>query len=101
MTTPPGLYAVPFRFSPLDGPGGLANGVGERLEVVVRRLRRLRVGSEPEHLPAPRGRESFGVEAAQVVAVRLGVDRERAENGRPVRVDVRQGGDGLSRAGST
>ncbi len=70
--------------------GGLADRVGQREQVVVGRPLGLRVGRQPEHLPAAGGGESLGVGLAQVVGVRLGVRRERAQDGRLVGVHVRQ-----------
>ena len=51
------------------------------------------VGHEADDLPAAGGGEAGRVLGAQVVGVRLGVRRQRAEDGGPVGVDVGQGGD--------
>lgn len=76
-------------------PGCLAHGVGERLEVVAA------AGPGdvgvlalvPDDLPAARGGQAVRVLLAQVVAVRLGVDGQRADHRRPVGVDVGERGD--------
>ena len=74
--------------------GGLAHGVGERLEVVAAGAGRGGVDGEADDLPAARRREPLRVLGTQVVAVRFGVGGEGAENGGGVRVDVRQRRDG-------
>ena len=61
------------------GSGGLADGVGERLKIICRRAGGLG-DLEPHDLPAERRGESRRVPRAQVVAVRLGVGRERPEH---------------------
>ena len=81
------------------GPGGLADRVGERLEVVAVRTERVGVGASRSDLPAARGGQPLRVGHAQVVAVRLGVGRERAEDRRRVGVDVGERGDGRAAAG--
>lgn len=101
MATAPGLDAAPLWLGSLDRTRRLAYGVGERFEVVVRRLTGIGVGRKPQDVPAPRRGQPLGVELAQVITVRLGVYRQRAENGRLIGVHVRQRGDGLARAGST
>ena len=70
------------------GPGGLPDGVGQRLEVVAARPEVGGVRGQPQDLPAARGGEPLGVRGAQVVAVRLGVGGQRAEDGGGVGVDV-------------
>ena len=52
------------------------------------------VGRQPQHLPAARRGEPLGVGDAQVVAVRLGVGGERAEDRRGVGVDIGERRDG-------
>ena len=60
---------------------GLPHGVRQRFEVVVGRCQRVRVRRKPDHLPAARRGEPLAVPGAQVVAVRLGVRRQRTEHG--------------------
>ena len=81
------------------GAGRLAHRVGQRLEVVAARPERVGVRGEPQHLPATRGGQPLGVGRAQVVAVRLGVGGQRAEDGRRVGVDVGERGDRRATAG--
>ena len=72
----------------LDGrAGGLADGVGERLKIICRRAGGLG-DLKPHDLPAERRRESGRMPGAQVVAVRLGVGRERPEHGCRLCIDV-------------
>ena len=70
------------------GPSGLADRVGECLEVVAAGLHRAGVDVEPDDLPAAGGGEPTGVLLAQVVGVRLGIRRERPDDGGRVGVDV-------------
>ena len=58
-----------------------------------------RVPGEPEHLPAAGRREPLAVRVAEVVGVRLGVGRQRAEHRRLVGVDVGQRADRGAAAG--
>ena len=69
------LHRLPVRCR--GRPGRLAHGVGQRLEVVAGRADVGGVRREPQDLPATGGREPLGVGGAQVVAVRLGIGRER------------------------
>lgn len=80
------------------GPGRLANGVGEGLEVVGRGTQRLRVRGEPDDLPAAWHRQALGVLGAQVVTVRLGVGSQWSEHRGRLGVDVGEGGHGRTRA---
>lgn len=68
------------------GASRFPHGVGQRLEVVAAagagNVRML--GLVTDDLPAQRGREALGVLEAEVVAVRLGLHRERADDGGPV-----------------
>ena len=57
------------------------------------------VGGQPQDLPAAGGGEPLAVQLAQVVGVRLGVRRERAEDGGLVGVDVGQRVDRGATAG--
>ena len=68
--------------------GGLADRVREGEQVVVGGASRREVGDQPQHLPAARRGQPLGVPVAQVVGVRLGVGRERAEHCRLVGVDI-------------
>ena len=54
---------------------------------------------QPQHLPPARRREALAVDLAQVVGMRLGVRRQRAEHGGLVGVDIGQRGDRRSAAG--
>ncbi len=83
----------------LPGARRLAHGVGQGFQVVAARAGGRRTVEEPDDLPAPRGGEPLGVLGAQVVAVRLGVGRQRAEDRRRIGVDVRQRRDGGTAAG--
>ncbi len=66
---------------------GLPNRVRERLKVIRRWTDRLG-DLQPDDLPAQRRSQPCRVPGAQVVAVRFGVGRERAEHGGRLRVDV-------------
>src|SRR5882757_2462945 len=79
---------------PLLRPGRLADGVGQRFQVVAAGPYRAVVRRQPYDLPAARRGQPLGMLGAKVVAMGLGVGREGAENGRGVRVDVRQCRDG-------
>jgi hypothetical protein len=83
------LHALAHRLGARCGgrPGRLADRVGERLEIVAAGLARL--GGKADDLPAPGSGEPLGVLRAEVIAVRLDVRREGAENGGGVSVDVR------------
>lgn len=76
------------------GPGGLAHGVGQGFQVVAAGPDRTGVRGQPYDLPAAGRGQPLGVLRAQVVAVGFRVGGERAEDGRGVRVDVRQRRDG-------
>ncbi len=76
------------------GTARLAHGVGEREQVVGREGRLGVLAADADDLPAARGGHPLGVLAAQVVGVRLGVRRERAEHDRPVGVGIGQRRDG-------
>ena len=94
--------AVPVDRSTRNGPGRLAYGVREGFEVVAAAGPHL-VGVlalVSHNLPPARGREPGGVLLAQVVAVRFGVDGQRAHHGGPVGVDVGERGDGRKGARS-
>jgi len=65
----------------------LADGVRQRFKIVGRRPRRLS-DLEPDHVPAQRGSEAGRVPGAQVVAMRLGVRRERPEYRSRFGVDI-------------
>jgi hypothetical protein len=81
-------------------PRSLSNRIGERLEIVWSRAGRL--GEvEPDDLPAEGRRQPSRMPGAQVVAMRLGVRRERAEHRRRFGVDIRERGDsGLPTCGA-
>ena len=68
----------------------LAHGIGQGEQVVGARLRLGVVGRQADDLPTTGSREAGRVVGAQVVGVRLRVRRQRAEDSRPVGVDVGQ-----------
>ena len=68
----------------------LTDGVRQGEEVVRTWLGRLRGHGEAKYFPAARDGERIGVLLAKVIAVRLGIGCQRAEDGGGVRVDVRQ-----------
>lgn len=95
MATATGADVLRLVGSAAGGPGGLSDGVGERLEVVDgagERHREVRLMAHD--LPAARSGGALGVGLAQVVAVRLGVGGERADDGRAVGIDVGERRDG-------
>src|ERR687893_231003 len=73
------------------GTGRLADGVGEREQVVPGRAGVLDVYLVPDDLPAARHGEPLGVELAEVVAVRLRERCQRADDSGRLRVHVGQG----------
>ncbi len=75
------------------GSSGLAHSLRESLEVIGGRQQRVGVRGEAQDFPSSGRRQAFAVCLAQVVAMRLGERRERAEHCRRVCVDVGQGGD--------
>lgn len=77
---------------------GLTDRVGKRLEVVRTRPGQPAVLQLTQDLPPQRGGEPGGMWLAEVVAVRLGVRRERADDRRRVGVGVGERGDGGRRA---
>ena len=79
--------------------GRLADRVGQRLEVVAGGQQRPRVRGEPQDLPAAGGGEPAAVLLAEVVAVRLGVRRQRAEHRRRVGVHIGERGHGRTPTG--
>jgi hypothetical protein len=109
LTAPRGWEVV--RLAPdLDEVGpttddllALADGVGQGEEVVVRRLGLDVLAGQAHDLPAARGGQALRVDGAQVVGVRLGEGRERADHRGLVAVDVgerRDGGLGARGAGA-
>jgi hypothetical protein len=69
-----------LRFPAVAGGAGLADDVGDGLEVVGPLL--LRAWPQAHHIPAARRDEPGGVLLAQVIRVRLHVGRQRPEDGR-------------------
>jgi len=68
-------------------PRRLTHSVRQRLKII--RCRAGRLGDlQPDDIPAERRGEPCRVPGAQVVAMRLGVGRERAEHRRRLRIDV-------------
>jgi hypothetical protein len=82
-------------------PRGLADRVGQGLEVVGVRLQRVGVGRQPYDLPAARRRQPFAVRLAEVVAVRFGIHRERTQHCGRLGVDVGERGHGCLAARGT
>ena len=78
-----------------DGTRRFPYSLCERHEVVVGRWGRTELTVVADQIPAARGRQAAGVGLAEVVGVRLGKRRERADNRRRLRVDIRQRRDGL------
>ena len=86
------------------GTGGLADRIGERLEVVGVRDRRRELADVAQDLPAARDGQPHRVLLAQVVGVRLGVAGQRADDRGQVGIGVgqgRDGGPGARRSGCT
>ena len=77
--------------------GGLAHGVGQGLEVVAAGPQRIRVGLQPDDLPATRDGHPLAVDLAEVVAVGLGVGGQGTQDRGRIRVDVRQRRDSRPR----
>lgn len=77
------------------GPGfrrGFADGVRERQQI-VRIVLGHGIGEGQSHdLPSARDGQSFRMDGAEVVGVRLGVGGQRAEDGGGVTVDIGQSG---------
>jgi hypothetical protein len=82
-------------------PRGLTDCIGEREQIIALGLRVDGLTGQPDDLPAPGSGESLGVLFAEVVGVRLGIGRQRAENGRLVGVHIRERADSLTLAGGT
>ena len=76
-----------------DRTGRLAHGVRQGFKIIGRRARGFG-DLQPHDVPAKGGREASGVPGAQVVAVWLGVGRQRAEDGRRLGVDIGEGRHG-------
>ena len=77
----------------------LADGIGNRLEVVDPLAAPADDDLAPDNFPTPWRGEAAGVLAAQVVAVRLVHRGERSDDSRPVGVHVGQRRDGRVAAG--
>lgn len=98
MPAPPDLHrvsaaralAAALRRRALLRPGRFAHRVGECFEIVTARARRGRAVRQTDDLPAARSGQSLAVFRTQVVAMRLGVGGERAEDRGRVGIDVRQ-----------
>ncbi len=92
------LHSLADGFVGHPRPRRLSDRVCKREQVVAGRGRRRRLRRQPDHLPAARGAEPFGMKGTEVVRVRLGVGRERTEHRRLVRVDVGKGRNSLAAA---
>ena len=90
--------ALPGPLGARRRPGRLADGVGQRLEVVAAVANGTVVHRQPYDVPSTRRGEARGVLRTQVVAVRLGIGGKGTEDGGRVRVDVRQRRDGRTTA---
>lgn len=77
----------------------LANRIGNGKQIICSLRRLPEMGGKPDQLPPLRGGETFCVESTQVVRVRFGEGRQRAENRRLLTVDVGERGDGRTPAG--
>jgi hypothetical protein len=86
---------------PLRRPGRLADGVGERFEVVAGGPGRAGADGKTYDVPTAWGGQALGVLRAQVVAVWFGICGQGPEDGGRVRVDVRQRRDGRTTARGT
>ena len=78
-----------------DGTRRFAHGLCERHEIVVCRWGRTELAVVADKVPAAGGRQAAGMGLAEVIRVRLGKRRERADDSRRLRVDIRQRRDGL------
>src|SRR6266511_1781902 len=84
--------------TPGNGPGRLPYRLGEGHQIVAARRWRYVVAVVAHQVPAARRGQAAGVLLAQVVRVRLGEGRERADHRRGVGVDIGQRGDSRLRA---
>ena len=75
----------------------IAHRVSESQQIIGGWLRLL-LDREPDHLPAPGGREGLRMLLAQVVAVRFGLTRQWTEDRCGVSIGVRQGRGGRTLA---
>lgn len=98
MAAPSHLDALSERLLHRPGLGRLAHGVRKRQQVIRRGAVVGRVSREPDHLPPARCGHPLAMAVAEVVAVRLGVCRQRAENRCLVGIDIGQGRHRRTRA---
>jgi hypothetical protein len=78
-----------------DGTRRLPHSLCERHKIVVGRWGRTELTVVADEVPAAGGRQATGVGLAEVIRMRLGKRRERADDSRRLRVDIRQRRDGL------
>lgn len=78
---------------------GFADGVRERQQIVRIVLGHGIGKGQSDDLPSARDGQSFSVDGAEVVRVRLGVGGQRAEDGGGVTVDIGQSGNRRPLAG--
>ena len=78
-----------------DGTRRFPYGLCERHKIVVGRWGRTELTVVADKIPAAGGREAAGMRLAEVIRVRLSKRRERADDSRRLRVDIRQRRDGL------
>ena len=86
---PPRALAAAFDRT-LLGAGGFSYGIGQGLQIITARACRGRTVRQTDDLPAAWSGQPLAVFRTQVVAVRLGVGGERAEDRGRVGIDVRQ-----------
>jgi hypothetical protein len=72
--------------------GGVANGVGERQQVIGPWLLWCRRHGQTQHFPAAGNRQGISMRLAEVIAVRFRVGGQRTQDGGGVCIHVRQGG---------
>lgn len=97
VSRPPAVLSTGLGRTPLR-TGRFPYGIGERLEIVTAGPGRGGAVGEPDDLPAARGGQALTVLGAQVIAMRLGVGGERAEDRSRIGIDVRQCRDGRAAA---
>lgn len=79
------------------GAGCLADGLGERHEVVGGGRRRFKLTLVPDQVPAAGGSQPTGMPLAQIVGMGLRERGKRTDDGGGVRIDIGQRGHGRLR----
>lgn len=72
------------------GTGSLADGFGERHQIIHAARRRPELAVMPDDLPAPRGGQADRMLLAKVVGVGFGKRRQRSDNGGRIRIYIGQ-----------